>query len=536
MGLLSKTEDSQEQTSMSTLLKAKANKQRNSHSATTRLIPLVLCLSILLLGSCRKTPKAVDHTATEGNLTIQLNYLGADLRSGEKDPISAVERLDLYFFSSEEVPAERTLVAHRTFGKAELTTNAPLSMSLPVASYYLVAVLNGTPTIQSSLGQGFLWTKLFEPAYKLADLHTKSGNKVTSVVWTNDQGPVQIDKSAFDKGASSVPVTLTRTLARVRLFGEPKVPQYMSIDLTNGGTFKVGCRANVSFLMRELAPLIGSTESVMEKPGDGSSFATRYAYSPGYQKIASSDKNNQKALLDTYRVVNYAKSIFNIESLKLVPKTINECDLTQFSYYIPETTVDPDHYSYYFLPAVLIGYKLYPTSLEALGDFKSDEGWVSFNGSYYRGRDFVAYLKAIYKRNKATGNPKPLVTIPDGYPKALQDVCEEFVATQGDGMLISSPKYQGELYPIDYKGLRYYLRSYNYYYLPVQHAPRQERYGRYGIVRNNDYRIEINSISDFGTPLMMMPANHSEEYTSKQPITATLTLTPLAEHDDIADL
>ena len=122
-------------------------------------------------------------------------------------------------------------------------------------SYYLVAVLNGTPTIQSSLGQGLLWTKLFEPAYKLADLYTKSENKVTSVVWSNDQGPVQIDESAFDKGASSVPVTLTRTLARVRLFGEPKVPQYMSIDLTNGGTFKVGCRANVSFLMRELAPL-----------------------------------------------------------------------------------------------------------------------------------------------------------------------------------------------------------------------------------------------------------------------------------------
>ena len=545
MELLSKTnvslkhlkQKSHRQTEMSILRKAKANRKRNSrHSATARLIPLVLCMSILLLGACRKTPKAVDHTATEGNLTIRLNYLGADLRSGENDPISAVEKLDLYFFSSEEVPAERTLVAHRTFGKAELTTNAPLSMSLPVASYYLVAVLNGTPTIQNSLGQGLLWTKLFEPAYKLADLYTKSENKVTSVVWSNDQGPVQIDESAFDKGASSVPVTLTRTLARVRLFGEPKVPQYMSIDLTNGGTFKVGCRANVSFLMRELAPLIGSTESVMEKPGDGSNFATRYAYSPGYHEIASSDKNNQKALLATYRVVNDDKTIFNMESLKLVPKTINECDLTQFVYYIPETTVDPDHYSYYFLPAVLIGYKIYPTSLESLGDFKSDEGWVSFNGSYYRGRDFIAYLKDIYKRNKATGNPKPLVTIPEGYPKALQDVCEEFVATQGDGMLISNPKYQGELYPIDYKGLRYYLRSYNYYYLPVQHAPSQERYGRYGIVRNNDYRIEINSISDFGTPLLMMPANHSEKYIPKQPITSTLTLTPLAEHDDIADL
>ncbi|WP_297123524.1 fimbria major subunit [uncultured Porphyromonas sp.] len=272
----------------------------------------------------------------------------------------------------------------------------------------------------------------------------------------------------------------------------------------------------------------------MEKPGDGSSFATRYAYSPGYLEIAKSDQSNQKALFKAFRVANEKNSIFNLESLRLIPKSVDDCDLTQQVYYTSETTIDPDHHTYYFLPAVLIGYKLYPASLDAIGDFKSDEGWVSFNGRYYRGRDFVTYLKAIYERNKATGNPKPLVTIPEGYPKELQDVCEDYVATLDDKMLIRA--YPGELYPIDYKGLRYYLRSYNYYYLPVQHAPSQERYGHYGIVRNNDYRIEITSISDFGTPLLMNPADHPDKYVPKQPITATLTLTPLEERDNTANL
>lgn len=540
MKLLSKARDSQEQkshqqTAMSTLQNAKANQQRRSYSVAPGLFSLVLCMSVLLLGACRKSPKAVTPVATDGNLTIQLNCRGVDLRAGENDPMSAVEKLDLYFFSNESEPAERTLVAHRTFGKAELTTNAPLSMSLPVASYYLVAVLNGTPAIQSTFGQGVSWSKLFDSTYKLVDLYTKSGDKVTSVVWSNDQGPIQIDKNAFDKGASPVPVTLTRAMARVRLFGEPKVPQYMSIDLTNGGTFKVGNSSLKSFLMRELAPLIG-TESVMEKPGDGSTFATRYAYSPGYQEIASSNQSNQKALLDTYRLHNNNNTICNLESLKLIPKTLDECDLTYYGHYALETTVDPDHNTYYFLPALLIGYKLYPASLDALGDFKSDEGWVSFDGRYYRGRDFEAYLKAIHKRNKATSNPKPVVTVPAGYPKALQDVCEEYVATQGNRMLITTSEHRGELIPIDYKGLRYYLRSYNYYYLPVQHAPTQEGYGRYGFVRNNEYRIEITSISDFGTPLMMKPADHPEEYIPKQPISATITLTALEEHNDKADL
>ena len=513
-----------------------ANQQRRSYSVAPRLISLVLCISVLLLGACRKSPQEVNPVATEGNLTIQLNCLGVDLRAGENDPMSAVEKLDLYFFSSESEPAERTLVAHRTFGKAEVATNAPLSMSLPVSSYYLVAVLNGTPNIQNTFGQGVSWSKLFEPTYRLADLYTRSGDKVTSVVWSNDQGPIQIDKSAFDKGASSVQVTLTRAIARVKLFGEPKVPQYMSLDLTNGGTFKIGCRSLQSFLMRELAPLIGSPESVMEKPGDGSKFATRYAYSPGYQEIATSEPSNQKALLDTYRLHNNNRTICNLESLKLVPKTVDECDLAYDGYYSLETTVDPDHTTYYFLPSMLIGYKLYPASLDALGDFKADEGWVSFNGRYYRGRDFNTYLKAIYQRNKTTGKPKPVVTVPTDYPKALQDVCEEYVATQGDKMLITTAEHQGELVPIDYKGLRYYLRSYNYYYLPVQHAPTQEGYGRYGIVRNNEYRIEINSISDFGTPLLMNPADHPDKYVPKQPISATLTLTPLEEHNDKADL
>lgn len=538
---LSKTRDSHKQKSHQQAMiissqNAIANQQRRSYSVAPRLISLVLCISVLLLGACRKSPQEVNPVATEGNLTIQLNCLGVDLRAGENDPMSAVEKLDLYFFSSESEPAERTLVAHRTFGKAEVATNAPLSMSLPVSSYYLVAVLNGTPNIQNTFGQGVSWSKLFEPTYRLADLYTRSGDKVTSVVWSNDQGPIQIDKSAFDKGASSVQVTLTRAIARVKLFGEPKVPQYMSLDLTNGGTFKIGCRSLQSFLMRELAPLIGSPESVMEKPGDGSKFATRYAYSPGYQEIATSEPSNQKALLDTYRLRNNNRTICNLESLKLVPKTVDECDLAYDGYYSLETTVDPDHTTYYFLPSMLIGYKLYPASLDALGDFKADEGWVSFNGRYYRGRDFNTYLKAIYQRNKTTGKPKPVVTVPTGYPKALQDVCEEYVATQGDKMLITTAEHQGELVPIDYKGLRYYLRSYNYYYLPVQHAPTQEGYGRYGIVRNNEYRIEINSISDFGTPLLMNPADHPDKYVPKQPISATLTLTPLEEHNDKADL
>ena len=205
-------------------------------------------------------------------------------------------------------------------------------------------------------------------------------------------------------------------------------------------------------------------------------------------------------------------------------------------YYVSETTVDPHHFTYAFLPSLLVGYKVYPTSLNELSDFKSDEGWVSFNGHYYRGHDFTTYMKAILKRNKSTSETKPVVTIPTGYPQDLQAVCEEYVKTYGDKMLLKATGYQGELYPIDFKGLRYYLRSYNYYYLPIQHAPDQEGYGRYGIIRNNDYRIEIKSISDFGSPVMMNIKLHPEEYAPKQAISSTLTLTPLEEHNSTANL
>ena len=125
----------------------------------------------LLLGACRKSPKPVERTADEGNLTIQLNFLGANLRVDDSDPISAVERLDLYFFSSEFDAAERTIVEHRIFSKEELATNEPLSISLPVASYYLVAVLNGTPIIQNKFAQGASWSKLFATNYTVSYTH-----------------------------------------------------------------------------------------------------------------------------------------------------------------------------------------------------------------------------------------------------------------------------------------------------------------------------------------------------------------------------
>ena len=510
--------------------------QRQKSLATPKLVSLILCMSVLLLGACRKSPKAPEQIATEGNLSIQLNCLGANLRAGGDDPLSAVETLDLYFFSSESEPAERTMVAHLTFGKSELATSAPLSMSLPVSSYYLVAVLNATPSIQNAFGQGVSWSKLYESTYRLIELYSVFEKKVTSVVWSNDQGPIKIEKSAFDEGASPVQVPLTRTIARLRMFGEPKVPQYMSIDLTNGGVFKVGSRALQVFLMRDLAPLVGVSGNIMEQPGDGSNFANRYAYSPGYKEIASSNQSNYRSLLKTYRYINETKTICNLESLKLIPKTVDECALTEKTYYISETTIDPDHFTYYFLPSVLVGYKIYPTSLNALSDFTPDEGWVSFKGRYYRGRDFTAYLTKIHERNKSTSNPKPIVTIPTGYPQDLQAVCEEFVAAYGDKMFVPVAAYQGELYPIDFKGLRYYLRSYNYYYLPIQHAPDQEGYGHYGIVRNNDYRIEIKSISDFGLPVLMQTVDHPEEYMSKQSISSTLTLIPLVDRNNTADL
>ncbi|MDY4246591.1 MAG: hypothetical protein SOX65_08975, partial [Porphyromonas sp.] len=84
MKLLSKARNRQKQ---------KSNKPRRSFSVAPGLFSLVLCMSVLLLGACRKSPKEVTPGATDGNLTIQLNCRGVDLRAGENDPMSAAEKL-----------------------------------------------------------------------------------------------------------------------------------------------------------------------------------------------------------------------------------------------------------------------------------------------------------------------------------------------------------------------------------------------------------------------------------------------------------
>ena len=78
----SQMQESRQQMAMSTLQNAKANQQRRSYSVAPGLLSLVLCMSVLLLGACRKSPQEVNPVATEGNLTIQLNCLGVDLRAG----------------------------------------------------------------------------------------------------------------------------------------------------------------------------------------------------------------------------------------------------------------------------------------------------------------------------------------------------------------------------------------------------------------------------------------------------------------------
>ena len=503
-------------------------------SGIIRLIAICSCL--LLLTACHKTLQGPEPPAVEGNLSLQLDCRGIDLRSGDEDPMSAMETLDLYFFSGSAEPEERTIVAHRSFGRSALASHTPLSVTLPVSSFYLVAVLNATPAVHQQLGLGTSWSKLSSVTQRLVDLYTIDNNKLVSVVWSNDQGPIRIDESAFAKGATAVRIPLTRSVARIRLFGKPKTPGYISLDATHGGVFVPASRASKSYLMRELAPLVGVSGEPMEQPGDSSLYATRYAYSPGYHEIAKSSPSDYRTLVENYRIYNQSKTIFNIEALRLVPETLDACNLKQRLYYISETTIDPKHTSYCFLPAVLVGYKVYPTSLASLTDFTADEGWVSFNGDYYRGRDFKTYLTAIYKRNKSGVHPKPPITVPANYPQRLQAICEEYAASYGDKMFIQTPAYQGELYGIDFKGLRYYLRSYNYYYIPIHHKVDQQGYGQYGVVRNNDYRIEIKSISNYGAPVLMNPIDHFETFASEQALLSTISLTPLVEHDDTADL
>ena len=158
-----------------------------------------------------------------------------------------------------------------------------------------------------------------------------------------------------------------------------------------------------------------------------------------------------------------------------------------------------------------------------------DEGWIRYKGGAMKESVFAALVQEVLKNVDAYNNPV------DGMPSSFLEALKQGLKDPEKKGLLTA---RSAAFTIN--GIQFYHHSYNYYFLPIRHfgqteAPLWNSFGRYGVVRNNEYAIHLNTILGYGSNLFPDKLT-SERIAEKSSLSFTLTVKDLSSHTAEADL
>lgn len=482
-----------------------------------KLFIVPFCLFFLMLCGCKQTDWMKTYGRSNkkkevGTLLISVRPQSSiELRAGEAaDPMKTIKRLSFFFFSGTG-PEDKLLYSEHISGE---DFSAPITLRLPVDNYSLVVVANAPHfIIEKCSSPGTLWSG-FADAQAVSGgrknwcILSKDGeNQTEAIMMSNDQGPIKIEKGQFEQGnLSQINVPLASCLSRILVYGQPQISASFTLVPERRGFYCISGRSRGLYIMRQMAPL-ALPEMVMETANDHSNPADRYAYSPGYQEVEQSQKENFISLAEKHRYY-ISGALTSVSNLVSLPESKSQANLRSVYVYDQETTIDVEHQKYnLFIPRLIVAFRLFPSVLSQRDPaFDPRQGWASFEGCYTTGAELLRYLKAL-----KAGDANPL--LPKGFPESFAAVARKH--------LLAAPIWREngqELMAFNINGVSFYEQCYNYYILPMRHKPsgKSSEYATYGLVRNFSYNIEVKRIDHLGLASVPDFSKDVSEY--KEPV------------------
>ncbi len=333
---------------------------------------------------------------------------------------------------------------------------------------------------------------------------TYKGDEIVSIMMTNKLSLVNVTKENFYGQSASdskpVEIALESILGAVSVDdSELNLDNSQAIKLLQGGgSFVVSNIAKASYLLRHtkgpsLPKAVNQTEEL-----EG-----QYAYSVGYENIALASDDEIKQTEKNNYIAAYQEDKTFIQHLISVENANNYA-------YVKETTVDPKHYWVSLVPHIIIAYPIAPAGL----DVTPNKGWIRYKNVPMKEEDFTAYVTALRENAQAI----PEVNMPDGFKESVRKILNNPLVTEMNA-------------PFSLEGIDFFYKSLNFYAWPIRHfndsvAPEKDSFGRYGVVRNNEYKIKVKKISWFGSNLPLHLVNRDELIVEQSPITLSITVTP----------
>ena len=486
--------------------------------STAKILFGGLFMGVLLLACHTSSPnkgKTTTSSADSAYISFSLDCPQGVLRDGSEDPIHQVRCLSLYIFDGDKPES-------KLFGIKKLEGNmaSPTPIKLIRKECYILSFVNVTETLERKL-QGYTQLKDFRDAIKgdISYLADVDGSRIHSIAMSPvNSAPYHVTEDQFSEtieGLGEKPackLEVEPMLARVFAYGMPQVANSEVLLLDE----EIGFR---TIYFSQGFDLIRRTKL----EGEEQPLAKDYAYSPGYEALRDQAPGSMTAeFIGKYRVAPNPVLFY-----APVGKDRSSADLFDKKLYVKETTCPPNHFLVSLIPHIVVRAKVVPKSLkDQLG---TEEGWIRYKGGAMRESTFTSLVQEVLKNIDAYD--KPVNGMPSGFLEALKQGLKD---SKKKG-LITVRKASFTINEI-----QFYHQSYNYYLLPIRHfgqteAPLWNSFGRYGVVRNNEYAIHLNTILGFGSNLFPDKLT-TDRIAEKSSLSFTLTDKELSSHTIEADL
>ncbi len=446
----------------------------------------LLLIFLLSLSSCSKNsePKRGigQSQETEALLSLRLKRANAvTLRAGtnDNDPMLKIQNLRFVFYKGSDGSEVVVQVIDKPFSE---TMTDGFDLKLVPNDYKLIVLANPSGGLKEHTTIGSPMSNMTQAQeLSTSSIYTiDNGGRSISIPMANEQGLISIQRSQFHESEASstslspIEIKLETMLARVLVFGTPQIKGIKPSGLQ--ASYLIN---NLARAVAPLRPLANLYSGELEQQGDNSAKINRYALSTLWTKWGSETPTNTD-LIASYSEENYANHT-SWQGIKASREDYNLLLDKSVFLYAKETTLPPRAYLQGMTPCVIIKYPYAPEGLS----LKSQEGWLSYKGSYYT----ESQAKDLLSPSNSTSSPLKTALTEAGI--TIDDFQKGFK--------------KGEI--------AFYHQAYNYYTVYIRHfegAKTKEAYGRYGIVRGNEYRIEIQSIEQAGSPIPPIFSGNTE--------------------------
>lgn len=384
---------------------------------------------------------------------------------------------------------------------AKFTTKAKEVVS---QDYLMLAIINPSAKVKTATDEG----KTLREA-QTAITTTVDELSGTGILMSNEQGLVKVApanmKDAADAAEQNpVSVSVDRILAKVFVGGEAKVPTGAKFSNIK---WQLNTTNKKTFIYRQFGQVATTTVNVfkIETAGDQSKRFDRYAQDPNFSgAFVAADF---EYLVGTPKL----KGTFGYDDAK--------------GQYCLENTMEANSQIVQQTTSFILSGTWTPANHTQDGiTFTEGNTWFSYQGFTFTETEMKKYIAEANdeaKKDKAEINGTPV-----GFKAALKKLLEmnDCPVKVADGTITKSfVAYDIKGY---YKGVCYYQTNLIRHFNDSQ-SNAAMGYGRYGVVRNNIYKINVKSISQPGEPTVVNDKdNPGKDDPSKVFVSFDVTINP----------